>query len=867
MDKEKQNKKLPFNTFRKGIIAGLLGVTLGISSFGFVGCSTGENGKDGTQWLSGTNAPVVSQGVDGDFYFDTDDYVIYQKVNGQWVSLGSIKGADGTNGTDGSNGITPTIEINDDGYWVINGVATNVKARGEDGRDGEDGTTPTISINSDGCWVINGTSTGVKAKGETPTIAINEDGYWVINGIVTDVSARGNEYGDVLVRDTLTLDYFADKKITLLGDSITVGVGSTQTDGVFNGYAKQLGEILGAEIENKGSNGTTMATNTGGVSRLNDLRNYTGTTDYFIVALGTNDYYFAKSNDVKLGTLGSTDSDTIYGAVYTYASILKEKFKGTNTKIYFMTPVYRSDTLNSTSYNGYTLRDICTAIIETCEMFDIPVLDNYYLSGIWSDTYSNDMADGVHPNDNGHAKIANSLANFLLSNYYYVEASQVRTITMKSSEGETVASVEVGKKFTLPTPTYTDKTFVKWVDEKGTAYQGGDVITMDSNKVVTEVVQYVNATATVSVYNYYGGILDSSKNSTVKVEKGSSITTSDLNLVEGYGLIPTYYTDDNFTTEFDFSSEINTNKSIYVNWVTDINCFSVSGSTINELNEDVISNVSNITKIVFPTKYYTNSDATEFSNTRTSTATTLVNVTTLGNGGVSGNAFFGRSIVDLSNSLKMLVVPEGITTIKGFFFAYNASLFSYEDSAGYDVYLPNSLSSIGSLAFVSIPVTQFIVGSSNTHYKAIEGSLFTASNQLIAYANECDNNGIYVLPSGATVAVSSFYGNKTITDLTLGCVGFTNTTGLKNLTNLSISSNVTESNAKGLAEFIACIISYTNTNLIGDNGHIYVNSETSKTNLVTALNALEEKEYNSGSVKITSSIIETLISKISVKSF
>lgn len=94
--KEKKNKKIPFNTFRKGMVAGILGLTLGVSAFGLAGCTGGENGKDGTQWLSGTNTPVASQGVNGDFYFDTDDYIIYQKVDGQWVSLGNIKGQSGT---------------------------------------------------------------------------------------------------------------------------------------------------------------------------------------------------------------------------------------------------------------------------------------------------------------------------------------------------------------------------------------------------------------------------------------------------------------------------------------------------------------------------------------------------------------------------------------------------------------------------------------------------------------------------------------------------------------------------------------------------------------------------------------------------
>ncbi len=116
MDKEKKDKKLPFNTFRKGIVAGILGLTLGVSAFGLAGCTDGKNGKDGTQWLSGTNTPVASYGVDGDFYFDTDDYVIYQKVNGQWVSLGSIKG---------ENGLTPYVGY--DGYMWTERERSNAK--------------------------------------------------------------------------------------------------------------------------------------------------------------------------------------------------------------------------------------------------------------------------------------------------------------------------------------------------------------------------------------------------------------------------------------------------------------------------------------------------------------------------------------------------------------------------------------------------------------------------------------------------------------------------------------------------------------------------------------------------------------------
>lgn len=42
-------------------------------------------------------------------------------------------------GKDGDDGESPTITISDDGYWVINGVKSNVKATGQKGDTGEKG--------------------------------------------------------------------------------------------------------------------------------------------------------------------------------------------------------------------------------------------------------------------------------------------------------------------------------------------------------------------------------------------------------------------------------------------------------------------------------------------------------------------------------------------------------------------------------------------------------------------------------------------------------------------------------------------------------------------------------------------------------
>lgn len=50
-----------------------------------------------------------------------------------------IQGEKGEKGDKGDSGKSPTIEISLDGYWVINGIVTNIKAQGEQGLQGEQG--------------------------------------------------------------------------------------------------------------------------------------------------------------------------------------------------------------------------------------------------------------------------------------------------------------------------------------------------------------------------------------------------------------------------------------------------------------------------------------------------------------------------------------------------------------------------------------------------------------------------------------------------------------------------------------------------------------------------------------------------------
>ncbi len=86
----------------------------------------GPAGADGNTIVSGTAAPTT-EGVDGDYYFDTDDLVWYgPKAAGTWPATGdTILGTDGLNGLDGLDGNTvlngtvdPTTEGVDGDFYI-----------------------------------------------------------------------------------------------------------------------------------------------------------------------------------------------------------------------------------------------------------------------------------------------------------------------------------------------------------------------------------------------------------------------------------------------------------------------------------------------------------------------------------------------------------------------------------------------------------------------------------------------------------------------------------------------------------------------------------------------------------------------------
>ena len=145
----------------------------------------GDKGNDGQ---NGTDAPVPN--IKGGYWYigETNTGIKAEGKDGSNGSNGS-NGTNGKDGKDGKDGITPTISA--DGYWVVNGQKTNIKAKGTDGTNGQNGSNGTNG--KDGKDGTNGKDGKDGKDGVTPTITINSEGYWVINGQTSTTKAKGED--------------------------------------------------------------------------------------------------------------------------------------------------------------------------------------------------------------------------------------------------------------------------------------------------------------------------------------------------------------------------------------------------------------------------------------------------------------------------------------------------------------------------------------------------------------------------------------------------------------------------------------------------------------------------------------------------
>jgi len=207
-----------------------------------------------------------------------------------------------------------------------------------------------------------------------------------------------------------------NKKINLLGDSITEGACVTSAKKIYHQILKEESGL--AEARNYGMGGTRIARQ----KHISDIvvdnndfnircENMNVDADIIIVFGGTNDY---GHGDAPLGKFSDRTEYTFYGACHLLFEKLIEKYN--KSKIIIVTPMHR-DGDNILNFDGYTLKNYVNALIEVALYYNLSILNLFEDKELNPNIANNNekyFADGLHPNDEGHAVLAGIFKNFLL---------------------------------------------------------------------------------------------------------------------------------------------------------------------------------------------------------------------------------------------------------------------------------------------------------------------------------------------------------------------------------------------------------------------------------------------------------------------
>ena len=202
------------------------------------------------------------------------------------------------------------------------------------------------------------------------------------------------------------------KKFIFLGDSITEGYGTTGEEKIFHQIIKEKHNLSAAH--NCGISGTRIAKQIhASIDHKYDLYFSLRVpimpkdADAIVVFGGTNDF---GHGDSEMGDINSTDIYTFYGGLNCLINNLKDNFP--KAQLIFLTPLRRVTEVEP-NQNGKILIDYVNAIIDVTKKYNLPVID-LFRSEIFDPNDTDVLPDGVHPNDKGHAIMADYIAKELL---------------------------------------------------------------------------------------------------------------------------------------------------------------------------------------------------------------------------------------------------------------------------------------------------------------------------------------------------------------------------------------------------------------------------------------------------------------------
>lgn len=210
------------------------------------------------------------------------------------------------------------------------------------------------------------------------------------------------------------------KKIAFLGDSITESYGASCVE---KAYWNLIGQQTGAEVYGYGIGGTTISkrhsfqgeerTNRFFESRVDEM---IPDADIVVVFGGTNDF---GGCNTAFGHMTDRTHDTFCGSMHLLLLKLIEKYPA--AQLVVMTPLHRSNE-DDDIYDDFgerragKLSRYVEAIREIAGFYGIPVVDLHRICPIQPRIPSQReryAPDGLHPNDAGHALVAQRLLGLL----------------------------------------------------------------------------------------------------------------------------------------------------------------------------------------------------------------------------------------------------------------------------------------------------------------------------------------------------------------------------------------------------------------------------------------------------------------------
>ena len=209
------------------------------------------------------------------------------------------------------------------------------------------------------------------------------------------------------------------KRIAFLGDSITERYCASSLE---NSFVERIKIDKGLkEAYNYGIGGTRFAKqskpsedSTWDMDFISRVDGMEQDVDIVVVFGGTNDF---GHGDAPFGNFGDVSEDTFCGACYVLMKKLVEKYP--TVPVIIVTPLHRhneNELINKFGLPRQPLREYVDIIRKTAEVFSLPVVDLFAYGGMQpcvKAQYEAYFVDGLHPNDAGHAKIAEMLSKFM----------------------------------------------------------------------------------------------------------------------------------------------------------------------------------------------------------------------------------------------------------------------------------------------------------------------------------------------------------------------------------------------------------------------------------------------------------------------